>query len=52
MFLPYVIDLSLLEIRSGIWFKDMHLGVMLTRGGLVTANLDCYLDWMKKYLGN
>lgn len=44
MFLHYAIDMSLLEARGRIWFKDMHLGV--------TLNLDCQLDWIKKDLGN
>jgi hypothetical protein len=43
--------MSLWENRSGVlWFKNMCLGVKLTRSGLVIVNLDCQFDWVEKHL--
>lgn len=28
-----------------VWFKEMHIGVKLTRGGLVIINRMYQLDW-------
>ena len=30
-----------------VWFKEMHIGVKLTRGGFVMVNFMCQLDWAK-----
>jgi hypothetical protein len=43
--------MNLLGTRSGmLWFKEMCLGVKLTKGGLVVVNLDHSVDWVEKHL--